>query len=439
VTLFERRTVESCTSKTVPLRFQGADLSFALSHGLFSSHDIDRGTRFLLASLSRIRDSAGLPRTVLDAGCGAGIIAVAAAVLLRRLYAERGNAASFHVRAQDRDDLARIFTEYNAEANGVLPEELSAHTEALLSGPPGVRWDLVLSNIPAKAGLPVLDDFIQRFPELLAPKGTAFLVVVNTLADFFRRRLAEADGTTEEEAGAGHTVFVFRAPDSPERTAAGTDNGDPAGKAAASGDFLASHPAYMREHCECEIEGIKLRLDTVHGAPDFDSPGGGTMAAIKLAVRLKSSALFRRGKILVHEPGQGWFPAWLSAFLDPPPGPLVLSGRNILALEAAAHNTGAGIVPAAELYPAETSADRNTSGDPYGFIAAFPELIPGTGRFDALWDGVSSALSENGVFIVSLPSGEAERFDRKKRTDFIRLGDARRNGSRALAYRRRVT
>ncbi|MDR2370439.1 MAG: hypothetical protein LBD71_03070, partial [Treponema sp.] len=256
-------------------------------------------------------------------------------------------------------------------------------------------------------------------------------------ADFFKSRLAGAGGTTEEEAGAEHTVFAFRAPDSP--AAAEADNGDPAGKAAASGDFPASHPAYMREHCECELEGIRLRLDTVYGAPDFDSPGGETTAAIKLAVKLGPSALLRAGKILVHEPGQGWFPAWLAGFLDPPPGALVLSGRNILALEAAAHNTGAETIPAAELYPAETSADGRTAGNPYGLIAAFPELIPGAGRLDALWEGVSSALLENGVFIVSLPSGEAERFDRKKKAGFVRLGDVRRNGFRALAYRRGVT
>jgi hypothetical protein len=433
VNLFERRAVESSTAKTVPLRFRDIDLSFALSHGLFSSHDIDRGTRFLLKRLSRMWDGDGdLPRTVLDAGCGAGIIAIAAAVSLRRLYAARGNAASFHVRAQDRDDLARIFTEYNAEANGVLPGELSAHTEPLLGGPPDVRWDLLLSNIPAKAGLPVLDDFIRRFPELLAPNGTALLVVVHTLAGFFRSRLMEAGGTVEEETAAEHTVFAFRAPDAHWGKTAAAAGGDPAGKAAASGDFLASHPAYIREHCECELERIPLRLDTVYGAPDFDGPGGETMAAIKLAWRLKPSALSRAGKILVHEPGQGWFPAWLAAFLDPPPGALVLSGRNILALKAAAHNTGAETIPVAELYPAETNAD----GRPYGFIAAFPELIPGTGRLDALWEGVSSALSENGVFIVSLPSGEAERFDRKKRAGFVRLGDVRRNGFRALAYRR---
>jgi SAM-dependent methyltransferase len=420
VNLFERRTVEACTVKTVPLRFRGIDLSFALSHGLFSSHDIDKGTRFLLKVLSRIFDGELLPRTVLDAGCGAGIIAIAAAVSLRQLH-----AAPFHVRAQDRDDLARIFTEYNAHANGVLPDELSVHTEPLLSGPQGVRWDLVLSNIPAKAGLPVLDDFIRRLPGLLAPGGMALLVVVNTLADFFRSRLTETGGTITEENSAEHTVFAFKAQ-------AGITAADAAkaGEPSASGDLLKAHPAYIREHCECELEGITLHLDTVHGAPDFDGPGGETIAAVKLAVKL-APALPRTGTFLVHESGQGWFPAWLAAFLDLQPEAFTLSGRNILALEAAAHNTGAKIIPAAELYPIE-----GNTGEPdlYGFIAAFPEMIPRAERLDALWEGISSALFEKGVFIVSLPSGEAERFDRKKKPGFVRLGDIRRNGFRALAY-----
>ncbi|MDR1618430.1 MAG: methyltransferase, partial [Treponema sp.] len=186
---------------------------FALSHGLFSSAGVDRGTALLLKVLSRAWDedqAAGRPppRHILDAGCGAGIIGVCAA----RALAERrgGPAPVFHVRAQDRDELAALFTAHNARRNGISPETLSVHTEPLLAGPPGTRWDLILSNIPAKAGRPVLEDFVPRSLGLLGPGGRVLLVAVNTLAAFFHALIAGAGGLLlREAAGSSHTVFVY--------------------------------------------------------------------------------------------------------------------------------------------------------------------------------------------------------------------------------------
>ncbi|MDR0399361.1 MAG: methyltransferase, partial [Treponema sp.] len=204
--------------KTVPFRFRGRDLRFTLSLGLFSSADIDRGTRLLLKVLSRLLDEGGAspPRRILDCGCGAGIIGVCAA---RALLPPPGKGAvrgaraeSPLVRCQDRDELARIVTQGNAALNGLDSSVLRAYTEPLLSGDPGGGWDLILSNIPAKAGEPVLDDFIRRSPALLAPAGRALIVVVAPLADFFRRRLAAAGvSLMGEEQGPEHRVLVYGA------------------------------------------------------------------------------------------------------------------------------------------------------------------------------------------------------------------------------------
>jgi SAM-dependent methyltransferase len=413
----ERRAVEACTFKTVPFKFRGRDFSFALSQGLFSSGGIDGGTRLLLKVLSQIwdedlRTGKPPPRSVLDAGCGAGIMAVCAAGSLEMIP-----PGLFHVRAQDRDELARLFTVYNREKNGLQPERLSVHTEPLLSGPPGARWDLIFSNVPAKTGKPVLEDFARRLGWLLNPGGRALLVVVNTLAGLFS---AAMKGTIREEGGE-HTVILC---DPPDR------NAEPFPDAPGHGDG-GLLPAYLRGSFDCEFAGIRLHMDTVYGAPDFDSPGGAIQAAAKLARRLGPGTLFSPGgKALIHEGGQGWFSAWLGSFLGAPPEALVLSGRNILALEAASRNTGgAAFIPAAELFP------DKTAGGIYRLIAAFPESIPRTGRLGALWEGLSSLLEPGGAAIVSLPSGEAEDFDRKKAPGFTRLGGLKRGGFRALAYR----
>jgi 16S rRNA G1207 methylase RsmC len=478
--------VESYTSKKIVFKFRGEEIRFALSHGLFSSAGIDRGTAFLLKILSRMWDedrAAGRspPRRILDAGCGAGIIAVCAAAALRRIYHENADPAAnagepagttgaaegispcFHIRAQDRDELARSFTEYNARTNGISPFFLSAYTEPLLASPPGARWDLILSNIPAKAGTPVLEDFVRRSALLLHPGGKAAIVAVHTLADFFRSLILKSGGTTlREETGAEHTVFVYSRPES------GRAVPQAAEPVQAGENLLKTNLFYLRQRKDYTFEDIPVHLDTIHGAPGFDRPGGAAEAAARLALRLGEKTIFPApSSLLIHEPGQGWFPAWLLAFQKRegensgrpcPVSEIILSGRNILALEAARHNTrhtprsirSAGetaalhpeirILLAAELSPqglAGLFEDRGGSSgmaETFCFIAAFPETVPRTDRRDALWEGLAAFLLPGGAAIVSLPSSEAERFDRKKTPGFRRLGDLKRNGFRALAY-----
>jgi hypothetical protein len=70
----------------------------------------------------------------------------------------------------------------------------------------------------------------------------------------------------------------------------------------------------------------------------------------------------------------------------------------------------------------------------FGFIAVFPETVPRTDRRAALWEGLTALLAPGGFAVISLPSSEADRFDRKKPPGFRRLGDLKRNGFRALAY-----
>jgi precorrin-6B methylase 2 len=405
--------------------------------------DIDIGTRLLLKVFSRIldEDRAALrppPRYVLDAGCGAGVIGVCAAVVL----AKEGAAGQPLVRAQDRDELARLFTLRNAKKNHVPFSALEAHAEPLLAGPPDARWDLILTNIPAKAGLPVLEDFVRRSAALLNPDGRVVMAAVRTLADFFRERLA-ADGIELqlEEKSACHRVFVWgrKAP----LTADGAGGPLEYGPLKCGAGFLADYPFYVRSAADYVLEDIPLRLQTVYGAPGFDNPGGAGEAAAKLIRRLgadKIAACSRNGSAaLIYEPGQGFFPRWLLAFLRQnriPPPPLVLSGRNILALAAAQHNaeTAAAVVPAGglSLFPAE--------GRVFDFIAAFPELPPQSplasepNQPGALWEALPPLLAPGGVFVAGFSSTDAERFDRKKPAGFTRLGDIKRKGFRALGY-----
>jgi SAM-dependent methyltransferase len=457
-------------TKEVSFKFRSRDYHFSLSHGLFSSADIDSGSRFLLKVFSRLLDEdlktgSPVPRSVLDAGCGVGVLGICAAGALADAVSPSPEV-TINVKGVDRDELARVFTEYNARRNGIPGEIFSAFTGPLLAGPQGQKWDLILTNIPAKAGVPVLEDFIRRSAAMLSPGGRVCMVTVNTLTDFFRSLINGAASPVYEEKGPGHTVFVYGplTAGNPGALAKNAGSTTPGAMVFDEG-FPETYPFYIRNRDAYEIEDIRYHLDTVYGAPDFDSPCGAAAAAAKLAVKLDLRARFRAindlagrsAALLIHEPGQGHFAVWLALYLraaiDSPAGNAatcrwVLSGRNILALGAARRNTAAVLeldgvperkppvlVLAADLFFAPQRAAATAWGK-FTIIAAFPETTPGADRRAADWEGLADLAAPGGIVIIGLSSAGAERFDRIRSPGFIRLGDIKRKGFRALAYRK---
>jgi hypothetical protein len=434
-----RAAVEAYGIKNVRFKFRGLDFEFALSQGLFSSADIDSGSRLLLKALSRkwdedVRRGRRLPATVLDAGCGVGVLGICVA---RALNAVPG----LRVRSQDRDELARCFTEYNAAQNGIDSAVLSAHTEPLLDGP-APPWDLIISNVPAKTGKPVLLDFVSRSAGLLSSRGCVMAVVVNTLAGLLRDRIRRLElPLLHEETGREHTVLAYGPGIGPKTALNLALNLDHKNMDV---DFLARWPAYCRGAGNYELEDIAYHIDAVHGAASFDRSGAAAEAMARLALRIGAPLAGRcvAGPILVHEPDQGHFPAWLLKYLEQrspgtavAPGRIVLSGRNILALEAARHNlqNAAELVPAADLL---LGKDALSAAAPYGAIFLFPDLVPRINRAGAYWEGLDALLETGGIALAALPSSDAERFDRAKPRGFVRLGSHKRRGFRALGFRK---
>ncbi|MDR2397703.1 MAG: methyltransferase [Spirochaetaceae bacterium] len=430
-------------TKSVDFKFRGKGFSFALSQGLFSAAAIDRGTEFLLKVLSRQWDAQTgqglpLPKTVLDAGCGVGVIGVCVAGALwtpdANLDLER------HVHCQDRDELATVITRYNARQNHIPEGLLSSHTEPLLAGPPHARWDLILSNIPAKAGEPVLRDFIVRSAALLNPKGSVLVVVVAPLGDFFYRQITQANLSLQyDELGKRHRVFMYGPSATPS---------PPVKPVVGGGYLLRDYPMYHRRQGEYILEDLAYSLDTIQGAADFNTPSQAVQVAAKLVRRLPSD-LFQRtplGSILIYEPGQGHFPRWLLAYLAQnrvlgeasSDRCWVLFGRNILALEASRYAlSGERVlaIPGLDLAIDHKRLKEALRPEGYGFdlLVGFPQFVPQTKRLIPLWEGLGELLSPRGLAIIALPASEAERFDRKKPLGFTRLGDCKRKGFRALA------
>ena len=332
--------------KTVAFRFEGHTLRLALSQSLFSSYDVDTGSRLLLASV--VRELAAHPeergrlQSILDLGCGAGVLGVA----LAKQFATA-------LTARDRDALALAVTAHNAAANDVACTTRGGVDTAGLDGSrEPARHQLVVSNLPAKAGAPVLARLLAAAAEATAPGGRMAVVVVAPLADEVRRGLGAVAELIHEHHGNRHAVFHGR-PHSPARTPAAT-----------------GLTAYCRHHGDVAIGGLSYPLATMYGLPDFDTPSHLLQLTATL---LRRNALpppaATELSVLAWNPGQGHLPVWLArAWAAGRPEPagaglrITLASRDALQLLATRANLAAnGVAEAALTVRHEVTLDTATT------------------------------------------------------------------------------
>lgn len=159
----------------VRARFWDEDWTFFTAPGVFSGHGLDIGTSVLLRSCP---PPAG-PGTVLDLGCGFGLISVALAVANPEL----------EIVAIDVNERALALTRMNAEHHGV-----SNRVRVYLADqvPADLVFDEIWSNPPIRIGKTALHDLLTMWLARLAPDGCAKLVVGKNLgADSLQRWITE--------------------------------------------------------------------------------------------------------------------------------------------------------------------------------------------------------------------------------------------------------
>ncbi len=172
---------------------KGHFLVLKTTWGLFSPRAIDEGSAMLLRYLE-IGDS----DNCLDLGCGYGILGLTMAKC-----APQGRTVMV-----DKDFVAVDYARKNAELNGLN------NTESFLSNGfdqiPKQRFDLIVSNIPAKVGKEMLYIYLFDALEYLAPGGSFYIVTITGLRQFFKRGFQEVFGNYEK-IKQGKTYTVARA------------------------------------------------------------------------------------------------------------------------------------------------------------------------------------------------------------------------------------
>ncbi len=169
----------------------GNNFHFNTSWGLFSPRGIDEGTDLLLNYL-RVE----VDETILDIGCGYGPLGLA--------MGKRASQGEVHM--VDKDYLAVEYANRNAEKNGL------SHCKAYLSNglsevPSELRFDTVVSNIPAKVGRELLTILLCDSYRQMKPGGQIVVVTINGLRDFIKRNFKEVFGNYKKlKQGKSYTV-----------------------------------------------------------------------------------------------------------------------------------------------------------------------------------------------------------------------------------------
>jgi 16S rRNA (guanine1207-N2)-methyltransferase len=159
--------------------------------GAFAGAGTDIGTRVLLEHLDAVTGTLRVPRTVVDLGCGTGLLAVAAA---RALPGAR-------VIATDESADAVASAELTASANG-LSDRITVTRDDAGSGIPDGSVDLVLLNPPFHVGGSVhpaiASKMFRAAARMLAP-GATLLTVWNSHLTY-RNELEHVVGPTRQVA-----------------------------------------------------------------------------------------------------------------------------------------------------------------------------------------------------------------------------------------------
>lgn len=180
--------------KRLEYTLRGEHFAFDVAHTLFSTFEIDVGTDLLLRTL----EPAAPPATVLDLGCGAGVLGV---VLARRYPAA-------HLVLADKDLLAVRYARHNAALNGVAERMQILGSVGMSDVPPG-PYDLILSNIPAKIGDAAIEsEFLLAPLAHLRPGGEYWFVVVSGLNHLIPRLGVRNQLRMKEiKKRSGHSVY----------------------------------------------------------------------------------------------------------------------------------------------------------------------------------------------------------------------------------------
>lgn len=293
--------------KTVQYEFGGHNLQFRTSQDLFSSFGIDIGTQRLLRTFAFERIN--LFSKVLDLGCGYGPIGIVLKTICQ----------SSTVHLIDRDALAIIYSRQNAKLNNI--NDIKIYPSLGYDDVTETDFDLIISNIPAKVGGPVLTHILKDAQFYLRPGGKVMVVVIDAIAKYVAEVLNDPNiNILFSKSWPGHVVYHYEFVTNPKTTTKATQ-----------GAFARG--IYDRGEKVISTTNGKVSVQTTYGLPEFDT------LSYETELILEKLQIFENHKIeraIVFNPSQGFLSVALLKYSKV--GKIFLIDRNLLALRNSRRN-----------------------------------------------------------------------------------------------------
>ncbi|CAM4483958.1 class I SAM-dependent methyltransferase [Paenibacillus tarimensis] len=138
----------------------GRTFRFVTDTGVFSKTGVDYGSRVLIDAMEFAADA-----KVLDVGCGYGPIGLAAAV----------KAPAGHVTMVDVNERAVQLSTENAALNHI--DNVTVVQSDLYEAVTDMRFDVILTNPPIRAGKETVHRIFEEAVSLLVPGGSIWVVI----------------------------------------------------------------------------------------------------------------------------------------------------------------------------------------------------------------------------------------------------------------------
>ncbi len=387
--------------KTIDFFHAGQTLKFHVSQDLFSSHQVDVGTARLLHSLDTTRSF----HKILDLGCGYGPLGLT----LKKLQPDS------IVHLVDRDALAVDYTRQNAALNGIA----DVHSYGSLGYDDVVErdFDLIISNIPGKAGEAVIAGLLRDACHFLKPDGMVAIVVVAALEATVKQILSEPDiEIVFQETRAGHAIFHYRFAEGYRLRRPPFADGFSSG-------------LYHREKLTVSIGTLTFPMQTARGLPEFDSLD---YRSVLLAEGLATRRNIKVNRAVIFNPGQGHIPVFLWKLLQPTT--IVLIDRDLLSLRYAQENLIQNGCPASTIQAVhQVGLSLQPAHQPVDLIAAIIREEEGPSAAALLIQQAAAQLAPEGTIWVVAGSTPITRLEKTIRAaKLLRIEKRKRDKGASL-------
>jgi 16S rRNA G1207 methylase RsmC len=290
----------------------------------------------------------------------------------------------------DRDALAVEYTRQNEGLNGLSGVEIYGSL-----GYDDVKrndFDLIVSNIPGKAGEAVIAYLLREARYYLATGGIVAVVVVSPLEEIVAKILADTPGAEIilRRIRSGHAVFHYRF--SGENTPPKPD--PPA----------LERGVYHREKVTMRLENLAYPLQTAYGLPEFDSLSYGSEMLVKTFFSLYGKSFHHA---VVFNPGQGHVPVALWKLIQPQT--IALVDRDLLALRYSRFNLAVNDCPPERITIShQVGIDFKSEEKVDLFTGVLREEEGKEATFFTI-DKAAAQLSPNGMIVLSAGSTAVTR------------------------------